>query len=42
MALDLPTAAVIGAVVLFFFVLFLFVRRILTSFTEGFREGGRR
>lgn len=41
MALDLVTAAVIGAVALFFFLLFLFVRRILTSFTEGFREGGR-
>jgi hypothetical protein len=39
MALDLATAAVIGAVALFFFFLFLFVRRIITSFTEGFREG---
>lgn len=39
MALDLATAAVIGAVALFFFLLFLFVRRIITSFTEGFREG---
>lgn len=41
MALDAATAAVIGAVALFFFFLFLFVRRIVTSFREGFREGGR-
>lgn len=39
MPLDAATAAVIGAVALFFFLLFLFVRRILTSFSEGFREG---
>lgn len=38
MPLDAPTAAVIGAVALFFFLLFLFVRRIITSFTEGYQE----
>lgn len=38
MALDLVTAAVIGAVALFFFFLFLFVRRVLTSFSAGYRE----
>ena len=38
MAFDLVTAAVIGAVALFFFVLFLFVRRVLTSFSEGYQE----
>lgn len=38
MALDAVTAAVIGAVALFFFVIFLFLRRIVTSFTEGYEE----
>ena len=38
MPIDAATAAVIGAVALFFFFLFLFVRRVVTSFTEGFRE----
>ena len=38
MAFDAATYAVIGAVVLFFFVLFLFVRRVLTSFAEGYEE----
>lgn len=38
MAFDAVTAAVIGAVALFFFLLFLFVRRIVTSFTEGYQE----
>ena len=38
MALELATAAVIGALVVFFFLLFLFVRRILTSFAEGYEE----
>lgn len=38
MALDAATAAVIGAVALFFFFLFLFVRRIITGFTEGYQE----
>jgi ABC-type multidrug transport system permease subunit len=38
MALDAVTAAVIGGVALFFFLLFLFVRRIFTSFTEGYQE----
>jgi len=39
MALDAATAAVIGGVALFFFLMFLFVRRIITSFTQGYKEG---
>jgi ABC-type multidrug transport system permease subunit len=39
MALDAATAAVIGGVALFFFLMFLFVRRIITSFTRGYKEG---
>lgn len=38
MAPDAVTAAVIGAVVLFFFFVFLFLRRIVTSFAEGYEE----
>lgn len=38
MALDAVTAAVLGALVLFLFFVFLFVRRILTGFSEGYRE----
>ena len=38
MALDAVTAAVLGAVVLFFFFIFLFLRRIVTGFSEGYRE----
>lgn len=38
MALDAVTAAVIAAVVLFFFFIFLFLRRIATSFAEGYEE----
>lgn len=38
MALDAVTAVFLAAVVLFFFLLFLFVRRIITSFSEGYHE----
>lgn len=38
MPIDAVTAAVIGAVALFFFFIFLFLRRIITSFTEGYEE----
>lgn len=38
MALDAVTIAVIGAIVLFFFAIFLFLRRIITSFSEGYEE----
>lgn len=38
MPVDAVTAAVLGGVVLFFFVLFLFIRRIATSFTKGYEE----
>jgi ABC-type multidrug transport system permease subunit len=39
MAIDAVTAAVIGAVALVFFLMFLFVRRIITSFSQGYRKG---
>lgn len=32
---------VLGAVLLFFFFLYLFVRRTLTGFREGIEKGGR-
>jgi len=38
MALDPLTAAVLGVVILFFFVLFLFLRHILASFNAGYQE----
>ena len=38
MAFDPVTAAVLGGLVLFLFFVFLFVRRILTGFSEGYRE----
>lgn len=38
MALDPLTAAVIGVVIVFFFVLFLFLRHILASFNAGYEE----
>lgn len=39
---DPVLVAIVGAILLFVFGVFLMIRRTLTAFTEGIREGSRK